>query len=376
MVYLDYSATTPINEEVLDTYVKVSKEYIGNPNSLHLLGVRSKNIIDLSTKQIKEILKVPNHEVIYTSGASESNNLALKGIAFEYKNRGNHIITTPLEHSSIVAPLNFLAKQGFEIDIVNLNEDGTVNINHLKELINDKTILVSISAVDSEIGIRQNIEEISKIVKNNPKCFFHVDATQAIGKVNINYEDVDLISFSAHKFFGPKGIGVLLKKENIVIQSQIQGGNSTTKYRSGTPATPLIVSIAKALRLCNQNLEDKINEIKKLNSIIRSKLSSYNNVHINSTDKSIPHILNFSVTKIKPETFLHALEEKNIFISTKSACSKNNSKSNSVMAVTKNEDYANYSLRISLSYLTTIEEINYFLEKFDECYNSLLFKGE
>lgn len=376
MVYLDYSATTKINDEVLDTYVKVSKEYIGNPNSLHSLGVKSKEIIDLATNQIKNILNVPNHEVIYTSGASESNNLALKGIALKYKNRGTHIITTPLEHSSIVSPLNYLSKNGFTIDILELNEDGSINQEHLKKLMTNETLIVSVSLVDSELGIKQDINSISDILKDYPKCFFHVDATQAIGKVDIDLSNIDLISFSAHKFYGPKGIGVLLKKDSIVIEPLIHGGKSTSIYRSGTPTTPLIVSMSKALRLVTENLNDKINYVKNLNDILREKLSSYSNVHINSTTNSIPHILNFSVIGVKPETMLHALESHNIFISTKSACSSSNSLSSSVMAVTKNEKYANHSLRISLSYLTTIDEINYFLEKFDECYNSLLLKGE
>ncbi len=376
MVYLDYSATTKVSDEVLDTYVKVSKEYIGNPNSLHSLGVKSKEIIDLATNQIKDILKVPNHEVIYTSGASESNNLALKGIALKYKNRGTHIITTPLEHSSIVSPLNHLSKNGFNVDIVELNDDGTINLEHLKSLITDETLIVSVSLVDSELGIRQDIESISEILKDYPKCFFHVDATQAIGKVEIDFSDVDLISFSAHKFYGPKGIGVLLKKENIVIEPLIHGGKSTSIYRSGTPTTPLIVSMSKALRLANENLNNKYNHIKELNDILRDKLGNYSNVHVNSTNKSIPHILNFSIVGIKPETMLHALEQHDIFISTKSACSSNNSISSSVLSVTKNEKYANHSLRISLSYLTTMEEINYFIDKFDECYNNLLLKGE
>lgn len=376
MVYLDYSATTRINDEVLDTYIKVSKEYIGNPNSLHSLGVKSKEIIDLATNQIKDILKVPNHEVIYTSGASESNNLALKGIALKYKNRGTHIITTPLEHSSVVSPLNYLAKNGFNIDILKLNDDGTINLEHLKSLITDETLIVSISLVDSELGIKQDIDYIKNILKNYPKCFFHVDATQAIGKIDADFNDIDLISFSSHKFYGPKGIGTLLKKESIVIEPLIHGGKSTSIYRSGTPTTPLIVSMSKALRLVSENLNEKVNHVQKLNSILKEKLTKYPNVHINSTDKSIPHILNFSVIGVKPETMLHALESYDIFISTKSACSSNNSLSSSVMAVTKNEEAANHSLRISLSYLTTIEELNYFVEKFDECYNKLLLKGE
>jgi len=376
MIYLDYSATTPINNEVLDTYVNVSKKYIGNPNSLHKLGVESKNIIDMATTQIKNILKVKNHEVIYTSGSSESNNLALKGIALKYKNRGNHIVTTPLEHSSIVGPLNYLSKEGFIIDIVNLTPDGLVDIKHLKTLINDDTLLVTICAVDSEIGIRQNIEEIYDIVKNYKKCFFHIDATQIIGKEEMDFNNIDLISFSAHKFYGPKGIGCLLKKENIVIDSQINGGKSTSVYRSGTPATPLIVSMSKAIRLANENISEKYNYVKELNEIIKNKLNTYEKVHINSTNYSIPHIINFSVVGIKPETLLHALEESEIYISTRSACSNANSKSTSVYAVTKNDELASYSVRVSLSYLTTKEEVNIFLEKFDECYKKLLLKED
>ena len=376
MVYLDYSATTKINDEVLDTYVKVSNEYIGNPNSLHSLGVKSKEIIDLATNQIKNILNVPNHEVIYTSGASESNNLALKGISLKYKNRGTHIITTPLEHSSIVSPLNYLSKNGFTVDIVELNDDGTINLEHLKSLMTNETLLVSINMVDSELGIRQDINSIINILKDYPKCFFHVDATQAIGKINVDLSNIDLVSFSAHKFYGPKGIGVLLKKDSIVIEPLIHGGKSTSIYRSGTPTTPLIVSLSKALRLVNENLNERINYVKELNDLLKNKLNDYSNVRINSTNKSIPHILNFSVIGVKPETMLHALENHNIYISTKSACSSSNSMSSSVMAVTKNEMSANHSLRISLSYLTTMDEINYFIEKFDECYNSLLLKGE
>ena len=221
MIYLDYSATTPVNKEVLDTFVKVSTDFIGNPNSLHKLGLESKKIIDASTNQIKKILNV-DHEVIYTSGASESNNTVIKGIAVRYQNRGKHIITTKFEHSSIIAPLNYLQKQGFKVDFVNTLPNGLVDLDDLKRLITDDTILVTIGAVASEIGIRQPIEEIALLMKNYPNTFFHVDATQAIGKVSINLKDVDLVSFAAHKFYGLKGIGILLKKPNIDFEPLIQ----------------------------------------------------------------------------------------------------------------------------------------------------------
>lgn len=374
MIYLDYSATTPVNEEVLKVFNKVCLEYPGNSNSLHSLGIKSKELEDYATEKIAKLLKVKPSEIIYTSGSSESNNTAIKGVCNKYKNRGNHIITTNLEHSSVIAPLNYLTKEGFTVDYVKIKDNGLVDIENLKELLTDETILVSISIVDSEIGLRQNINEIGKLLKEYPKCIFHVDCTQGIGKINIDFTNIDLASISAHKFYGLKGIGLLIKKENIVIEPLIHGGKSTTIYRSGTPPLPLIVSLMKALELIIPNIDKNYEYITKLNNIIKDKLSTYELVHINSTENSIPHILNFSLLKIKPETFIHALEEYNIFISTKSACSKSNTISSSVYALTKNEELSYQTLRISLSYLTTIEEVNKFLEVFDICYKRLLLK--
>ena len=374
MIYLDYSATTPVNEEVLKVFNKVCLEYPGNSNSLHSLGIKSKELEDYATEKIAKLLKVKPSEIIYTSGSSESNNTAIKGVCNKYKNRGNHIITTNLEHSSVIAPLNYLTKEGFTIDYVKIKDNGLVDIDNLKELLTDETILVSISIVDSEIGLRQNINEIGKLLKEYPKCIFHVDCTQGIGKINIDFTNIDLASISAHKFYGLKGIGLLIKKENIVIEPLIHGGKSTTIYRSGTPPLPLIVSLMKALELIIPNIDKNYEYVTKLNNMIKDKLSTYELVHINSTENSIPHILNFSLLKIKPETFIHALEEYNIFISTKSACSKSNTISSSVYALTKNEELSYQTLRISLSYLTTIEEVNKFLEVFDICYKRLLLK--
>lgn len=374
MIYLDYSATTPVNEEVLKVFNKVCLEYPGNSNSLHSLGIKSKELEDYATEKIAKLLKVKPSEIVYTSGSSESNNTAIKGVCNKYKNRGNHIITTNLEHSSVIAPLNYLTKEGFTIDYVKIKDNGLVDIDNLKELLTDETILVSISIVDSEIGLRQNINEIGKLLKEYPKCIFHVDCTQGIGKINIDFTNIDLASISAHKFYGLKGIGLLIKKENIVIEPLINGGKSTTIYRSGTPPLPLIVSLMKALELIIPNIDKNYEYITKLNNIIKDKLSTYELVHINSTENSIPHILNFSLLKIKPETFIHSLEEYNIFISTKSACSKSNTISSSVYALTKNEELSYQTLRISLSYLTTIEEVNKFLEVFDICYKRLLLK--
>lgn len=371
MVYLDYSATTPVNKEVLESFNKASLDFFGNPNSLHKLGMQSKKLIDDATEQISSILNVKPSEIIYTSGSSESNNLAIKGIALKYKNRGKHIITSPLEHSSIYGPLNFLTENGFEVDFVKLNSNGLVDLENLKELIREDTILVSIASVNSEIGLLQPIEEIANIVKEYPKCFFHVDMTQSIGKVDIPLTNIDLMSFSAHKIYGLKGIGCLIKKEKVLLEPIIHGGKSTTVFRSGTPATPLIVSISKALRLEHTSLDEKYKNVLEKRNYLKERLEKYENVYINSNDYSIPYVLNFSVIGVKPETMLHALEMDDIYISTQSACSSKTTLSKAVLALTHDEKRASSSIRISISYLTTKEEIDYFVECFSKCYDEL-----
>lgn len=372
MIYLDYSATTKTDEEVLDTFIKCSKEFIGNPNSLHILGVKSKNMIDKATTQIANLLNVKANEIIYTSGSSESNNLAIKGICEKYKNRGKHIITTPLEHSSIYGPMDYLKENGFKIDYVKIDPNGQVDLENLKELMSDNTILVSICLVNSETGICQQLDRIIEVVREYPKCFIHSDITQAVGKINIDISNIDLVSFSAHKFYGVKGIGCLIKKEKIELTPLIHGGKSTTIYRSGTPCLPLIVSMSKALRLALENINEKEKYVKELNNYLKEKLDNYDKVKINSNEYSIPHILNISIIGVKPETMLHALESKEIYVSTQSACSDTNSKSKAVYALTNDINRANSSIRISLSYLTTKEEIDEFVKCFDDCYKKLI----
>ena len=365
MIYLDYSATTPVNNEVLETFCKVTKEYIGNPNSLHKLGLEAKKLIEAATKQIADILNVNEKEIIYTSGASEANNTAIKGICLKYQNRGKHIITTRLEHSSVIAPISYLQSLGFEVDFVDMDKNGQVDLEHLKSLIRDDTILVSIASVNSEVGVVQPIEKIGEILKEYNKLYFHSDITQAIGKVNINLENVDLASFSAQKIYGIKGIGALIKKEKIVIEPLIHGGKSTTIYRSGTPAVGLIVSLAKALRLVEEKKSENYQYVDNLNKYLKDKLEKNKYIHINSNNYCSPYILNFSIKNIKPETMLHALEEDDIYISTQTACSTG-TKSIAVYEVTKDEEYAKHSVRVSLSYLTTKAELDMFLEKLNQ----------
>lgn len=359
MIYLDYSATTPVNKEVLNTFIKTT-DFIGNPNSLHKLGLDSKKLIDAATNQIANILHVKNTEIIYTSGASESNNTAIKGICFKYQNRGKHIITTKLEHSSVIEPILYLEKLGFEISYVKLNYNGEVNLDDLKTLLRKDTILVSICSVNSETGVRQDINKIGQIIKEFSNAYFHSDITQSIGKEKINLENVSLASFSAQKFYGFKGIGCLIKKENINLTPLIHGGKSTTIYRSGTPATNLIASTSKALRLIYEDFDNKYEHVLTLNKYLREELTKINDININSPLNSIPHILNISVKRKKPETIQHALEEEEIYISTKTAC-QTSEKSIAVYEITKNNDYATHSIRISISYLTTKEEIDKFI---------------
>ena len=373
MIYLDNSATTMVDDRVLETFNKVCKNYPGNSNSLHSLGIKSKELEEYATEKISNLLGVKPSEIIYTSGASESNNTVLKGVASKYKNRGNHIITTYLEHSSVLETCKYLENKGFIIDYVKIKDNGLIDIDDLERLLTDNTILVSVAYVDSELGIRQDIDTIGKIVKKYPKCYFHVDATQAIGKIKVDPTSIDFISMSAHKIFGLKGIGLLIKKDNIVIDNLIHGGKSTTIYRSGTPALPLICSLMKALELVIPNIDKNYEYVSSLSRKIKDNLKKYDNIHINSTENSIPYIINFSVIGVKPETFIHTMEEEDIYLSTKSACSTSDV-SLSVDSIYHNREISMSSIRISLSYKNTEEEIDKFIKAFDKIYNKLVFK--
>jgi len=365
MIYLDYSATTMPNDMVLDVFNKVSKEYIGNVNSLHKLGVASRELLNYSITEVASFFSVMENEIIFTSGATESNNLAIKGVMDFYNNRGNHIITSKLEHSSVIEAAN-----NYDVSYINIMDNGLIDIDHLKSLIKKGTVLVSISLVDSEIGIKQNVNEIGRIVKGiNKNIIFHVDITQGVGKIDIDLEHVDLASMSAHKFYGLKGVGLLYKKSSISLKKLFDGGKSQSLVRSGTPALPLIVSFVKALKIAYEN--NSYEHILKLNKKIKDHFKKYEDVIINSTENSIPHILNFSMMKVKPETFMNALASDDIYISTKSACSKASLKSEAVYVLTKDNEKSISSLRISLSYLTTEEQIDKFLEVFDNKYKEV-----
>ena len=364
MIYLDYSATTPVNPEVLDSLVKVSRDYIGNPNSMHNLGVKSRALLKSATRQIADCLNVKMEEIIYTSGATEANNTALLGVALRYKNRGNHIILSKLEHPSEYVLANYLENLGFRISYVNNDSDGLIDLDDLKSLITDKTILVSIVGVNSEVGVRQPLKTIRQIIKKeNPNTIFHSDLTQGLGKVAINLNDVDLASFSGHKIYGPKGIGLLYKSEKVDIVPLIHGSSKDFPLRAGTPPLPLIVALSKAIRLCLMDLDKKELYVKKLNEKIVDDLSHYPNLKFNNTKYSIYNVINISLMDIKPESFVHAMEDHEVYISTNTACSSGEL-STSVMALYGDKKRAMTTIRISLSCNTTMDEVNKFLTFF------------
>ena len=366
MVYLDYSATTPIDKRVLESFDRTSLEYIGNPNSMHKEGVKSKKLMDAAVTQVANLLKVKEDEVIFTSGASESNNLAIMGVINKYHDRGKNIITTKLEHSSILSTVNYLKQNGYTISYVDVDENGQIDLTSLEKLINKDTIMVSIGEVNSEIGIIQDVDKIGKFLKKYPRIIFHVDGTQAVGKKIVDLKNIDLYSFSAHKIYGPKGVGILIKKENIELEPIIHGGKSQTIYRAGTPPLPLMVSTSKALKIILEEINDNYQYVQELNKKLINGLKKIKGVHVNSNSYCLPHIVNISVENIQPETLLHALEEDDIYISTKTACSSSESISLAVYTLTKDLAKAQSSMRISLSHLTKENEIDYFLEKLNQ----------
>ena len=369
MIYLDYSATTPVLPEVLDSYNKVTTDYFGNPNSLHSLGIKANELLESATKQVSELLNIEKNEFTFTSGATESNNIALIGTCLANKNKGNHIIVSQLEHPSIYTICDYLTSIGFKVSYVKNNEEGVIDFEDLKNKMREETILISICAVNSETGVRQPLRTIRQVInKFNPNILLHSDITQALGKIPINFKDFDLASASGHKIFAPKGIGLFYKKKNIKCQTLLYGNNSF--YHPGTPALPLIVSFSKALRISLHEINKKIDIVTKWNEKIINKLSKIEGIKINHNKYCIPHILNISLMDIKPETFIHALERHEIYVSSNTACSTGKL-STSVMALYNDRTRAETTIRISLSCLTKLEEITVFLNTFNGVYEKL-----
>lgn len=368
MIYLDYSASTPVDSDVLELFYSTTKKYYANPNSSHKLGREVKELIDKCTLNMANNLHVLPEEIIYTSGASESNNLVIKGICERYKTHGKHILISSLEHNSIVSSATIMQEQGFDVELIPINKDGFVDIDSLKKMIREDTILVSVCSVDSEIGLRQPIEKIGELLKDYPNCVFHTDSSQAIGKVSIDFTNVDLVTITPHKFYGMNGFGMLIKKKNVSLKPQINGGKSTTVYRSGTPELANIIACDKALDIALVNQKERYGYVKKLSDKLKDKLKEYKNVHINNTENSIPHTINFSIKGIKSLELQEKLENYDIYVSTKTSCCPLETPSKLIYALTKDKTLSSSSLRISISHLTTEEEVDKFLDVFDLIY--------
>lgn len=362
MIYLDYTATTPLNKEVLNTYHKLLSEKFANPDSIHRLGLETENLMNKSRELIAKLLNVKYNEIIFTSGASESNNMAIKGVAFAYASRGKHIITTTCEHSSVSDTCQQLEEYfGYKVTYINVDENGKLDLEQLKNAITKETILVSLMHINNEVGFINPIDEVVKIVKEkNPLTKIHVDMVQSLGKVPVNLNQIDLASFSAHKIYGLKGSGLLYKKADCQILPLINGGQQEFHLRAGTSNVFTNIVLAKTIRLALEKLEDKLQYVLKLNSYLKNALLSMDGVVINTPeDNGSPYILNVSFIGYKPEVFVHELEKYEIYISTRSACSTkslNISKTLEMMGVSKERGMS--AVRISLSSLTTKEEID------------------
>ena len=368
MVYLDYAASTPVNDEVLETYNKLTKEYFANPNSNHKLGRQSKELVDRYTEDIAKSIGVLPEELIYTSGATESNNLAIKGVCERYKSFGKHILISALEHNSIVASAVKMQSMGFEVEVIPVRNDGLIDIESLKKMIRKDTILVSVCSVDSEIGLVQPISKIKEVLKDYPHCLLHTDTTQGFGKINLDLTIPDLVTLAPHKFYGLTGMGLLIKRKEIGLVPQIDGGKSTTIYRAGTPELPSIGALDKAIEIALKNIDNNYNYAEKLNVLIKDKLKQYKNVVINSRDNSLPFTINFSIKNVKSLKVVESLEDKEIYVSAKTSCCPIESPSKLVYALTKDKNIASTSVRISLSHLTKEEEATEFLQVFDGIY--------
>lgn len=364
MTYFDYSATTPVHPEVAQSIQEVLTRYYGNPSSLHRLGVEAEHLVSQARERIADMLMVPKNSIIFTSGGSESNNLAIKGAASRLRKRGKHIITSSIEHSSVYDTVRQLEPYGYEITVLPVDRNGRVQPERVEEAIRDDTVLVSIMYVNNELGSIQPVEEIAAILKRHPKVLFHVDAVQAAGKIPVDPEKlgVDMLSLSAHKFQGPKGIGILYKREAVRLDPLISGGGQEFGLRSGTENVPYIVGMAKALRLAVENQPAAWRRVSELKKRLVAQLTGVPGIEINSpTDDalSVPHIVNLSCTGLKSEVLVHTLEQRGFYISSRSACSSSEDKpSRILLALGLTEEQARSGLRISLAKDHTPEEVD------------------
>ena len=360
-IYLDNSATTKPYKEVVDKMVEALTTDYANPSSLHRKGIDVEKNIKLIRQEIARTLGAKDKEIYFTSGGTESNNSVIRGVANLYKKRKNHIISTEIEHPSVLNTLKDLEEDGFEVTYLKVGKYGKIDIEEFKESIKPTTILVTIMHVNNEIGTIQPIDEIGKYLKSlKDKVYFHVDAVQSYGKINFKPSkyNIDFMSVSGHKLHGPKGIGFMYIKENNRLKPILTGGGQEIGIRSGTENVPGIYGLGEAVKILNKDLNSTINKIQELKDLLKEEIvNNIDNIKINSPEDGVCHILNISFEDVKGEVLLHYLEQKGIYVSTGSACSSKKKGSHVLNAIGLNPKEIDGAIRFSLSDLNTKEEM-------------------
>jgi len=373
IIYLDYAATTPTDPEVVKAMQPYFFEKFGNASSIYSLGQEAKHAVEDSRAALASFLGAKADEIIFTSGGTESNNTVIKGVAFALKEKGNHIITSAIEHHAISEPCKFLEKNGFKVTYVGVDKEGLVSPEDIKKAITDKTILISVMHANNEIGTIQPIAEIAKIAKG---IYFHTDAVQSVGHipVDVNELGVDLLSLSAHKFYGPKGVGALYVRKGTRINSLLHGGDQENNRRASTYNTPGIVGLAKAIELCSKMMDKEI----KTQVLLRDKLieelsKKIPDIRLNGHAKTrLPNNVNFSIKYIEGESILLNLDLLGIACSTGSACTSTSLEpSHVLLAIGLPHDIAHGSLRVTLGRWTKQEEIDFFIENLPQIVKKL-----
>lgn len=365
LLYFDHAATTPVKDEVLQEMLPYFTNNFGNPSSIYSIGRRSKKAVENARAKVAKAIGCQEKEIYFTSCGSESDNLAVKGVAFANKNKGNHIITSKIEHPAILNTCKNLEENGFEVTYLNVDENGFIDLQELKNSIKPETILISIMFANNEIGTIQPIKEISKIAKDS-EIIFHTDCVQAVGnvKIDVNEFGIDLLSMSAHKFYGPKGIGALYVRNGIEFTRIQDGGHQEKNKRAGTENVAGIVGLGKAIEIADNNLENYNSKLLKLrNYFIREITSKYDNVKINGDLKQrLPGNINISFPGIDAEELLLKLDNQGICASAGSACSSGSTQPSHVLtAIGLSEEYATGSLRITLGEENTIDDVKFLI---------------